>query len=278
MTNTKFRKRALLSSVAMLLVALVALGSATFAWFTSKPDANASGLSLKATSSTGLLIQSDTEKNIEPTHWTHDAVLRTESITNGVSTAATGAVNVSAASQDASSGNSKGIYRVDAQSDSAYGAASDADVTVAAVGTDYYQEDLWLKVTGAASATVNLIGVTINSSSTDLGKAVRVAVLDASGAVLGIWKPSGSADNKYLQTTGDYGDTGVLSTGNYTGKVSGSAQTISLGDIGNDGSDKVTVRVYLDGEDSGVFSRNIDQADLTSFLNSVTVNFTIPTT
>ena len=30
MTNTKFRKRALLSSVAMLLVALVALGSATF--------------------------------------------------------------------------------------------------------------------------------------------------------------------------------------------------------------------------------------------------------
>ncbi len=61
MTNTKFRKRALLSSVAMLLVALVALGSATFAWFTEDPNADASGINAYAQTSKGLLIKTDTD-------------------------------------------------------------------------------------------------------------------------------------------------------------------------------------------------------------------------
>ena len=56
MTNTKFRKRALLSSVAMLLVALVALGSATFAWFTSSTTATASGINVKTTQASDLQI------------------------------------------------------------------------------------------------------------------------------------------------------------------------------------------------------------------------------
>ena len=56
MTNTKFRKRALLSSVAMLLVALVALGSATFAWFTSSTTAKATGLAITTTKSSELKV------------------------------------------------------------------------------------------------------------------------------------------------------------------------------------------------------------------------------
>ena len=56
MTNTKFRKRALLSSVAMLLVALVALGSATFAWFTQSTTATASGLAISTTKSSELKV------------------------------------------------------------------------------------------------------------------------------------------------------------------------------------------------------------------------------
>ena len=62
MTNTKFRKRALLSSVAMLLVALVALGSATFAWFTSSTTATADGINVKTTQASDLQI-SDVSMN-----------------------------------------------------------------------------------------------------------------------------------------------------------------------------------------------------------------------
>ena len=56
MTNTKFRRRALISSVAMLLVALVALGSATFAWFTSSTTATASGINVQTTQASELQI------------------------------------------------------------------------------------------------------------------------------------------------------------------------------------------------------------------------------
>ena len=65
MTNTKFRKRALLSSVAMLLVALVALGSATFAWFTENPRVTATGIAAEAQTSTGLEIQTTTDQGFK---------------------------------------------------------------------------------------------------------------------------------------------------------------------------------------------------------------------
>lgn len=51
------RKKILLSSIAMLLVALVALGSATYAWFTLNKTVYADGMNVKATSAEGLLIR-----------------------------------------------------------------------------------------------------------------------------------------------------------------------------------------------------------------------------
>ena len=56
MTNTKFRKRMLLSSVAMLLVALVALGSATFAWFSQNSKATASGIIAKTQQGSNIVV------------------------------------------------------------------------------------------------------------------------------------------------------------------------------------------------------------------------------
>ncbi len=55
MKNT--RKKMLLSSVAMLLVALVALGSATFAWYFTNNSVTASETKLKASSADGLVIR-----------------------------------------------------------------------------------------------------------------------------------------------------------------------------------------------------------------------------
>lgn len=54
MKNT--RKKVLLSSVAMLLVALVALGSATYAWFTISKSVTATGMQLTAQTEAGLEI------------------------------------------------------------------------------------------------------------------------------------------------------------------------------------------------------------------------------
>ena len=53
---TKSRKRILLSSIAMLLVALVALGSATFAWFSVSKTVTADGINVKAIAAAGIEI------------------------------------------------------------------------------------------------------------------------------------------------------------------------------------------------------------------------------
>lgn len=51
-----FRKSSLITSVALLLVAIVALGGATFAWFSTKTTASASSLSAKTTQGSNLMI------------------------------------------------------------------------------------------------------------------------------------------------------------------------------------------------------------------------------
>lgn len=59
MKTQSSRKRKLLSSVAMLLVALVALGSATYAWFVNSSTAKVSGLEVTVNADDGLLLSSD---------------------------------------------------------------------------------------------------------------------------------------------------------------------------------------------------------------------------
>ena len=60
---TKSRKRMLLSSIAMLLVALVALGSATYAWFTINRKVEAKTMVVKAATAKGLELTIDNGSN-----------------------------------------------------------------------------------------------------------------------------------------------------------------------------------------------------------------------
>lgn len=54
MKTKNMRKKALLSSMAMLLVAVVALSSATYAWFTANSAASVHGVELKSTTASSL--------------------------------------------------------------------------------------------------------------------------------------------------------------------------------------------------------------------------------
>ncbi|WP_294908703.1 hypothetical protein [uncultured Ruminococcus sp.] len=54
--KTSSRKRLLVSSVAMLLVAMLALGTATYAWFTSSTAVYADGISIRTTKASKLEI------------------------------------------------------------------------------------------------------------------------------------------------------------------------------------------------------------------------------
>ena len=63
--KTTSRKRLLISSVAMLLVAMLALGTATFAWFTTSTNPYADNFSAKTTKQSTLLLSDNTR-----TGWT----------------------------------------------------------------------------------------------------------------------------------------------------------------------------------------------------------------
>lgn len=58
--KTTSRKRLLVSSVAMLLVAMLALGTATYAWFTSSTNVTANGITVRTSKTSQLEISDDT--------------------------------------------------------------------------------------------------------------------------------------------------------------------------------------------------------------------------
>lgn len=70
--KTTSRKRLLISSVAMLLVAMLALGTATFAWFTTSTNPYADNFSAKTTKQSTLLL-SDSSRTGWTSHLDYDA-------------------------------------------------------------------------------------------------------------------------------------------------------------------------------------------------------------
>lgn len=258
--KTTSRKRLLISSVAMLLVAMLALGTATFAWFTSDPHATASGLRMKATASKGLVIQTATHGAVNPDFWGHTDYLNYDNAT-GVSKATSLAVNPASFNPTASLTTG---YKVEAKADDNYIADDATIVETAAANSDYYTENIMCKVTGLAdeseTGALKLQSLTINTvRDVDMASAIRVGIA-YNGNIIGVYSPA-AASNKVLTKTGAY--SAALGE-EYTFPAASTAANQSLGTVKQDGTDYVTVVVYLDGEASNVYSQNISVSDLIS--------------
>ena len=269
MKNTTFRKKALLSSVAMLLVALVALGSATFAWFTQNPTVNADGLSLKATAAAGLQILSNSEKTLGD-----DVDVETTSNASAIDTTTPdGATLGTPVSLDCSVTSAVTFRTTSAAIETNYAAIFDEDNNFAGTisdGTPDFTETLWLRssVDNGEKVTITSASVTFtkaisndNSHATKLYNAIRVTLVDnESGAVIGTWSPDGIA-NKYLTSTG-------ISDDDYTKAYGqGAVATISK-QVGYSDNCSVDMLVWLDGEDDVCHTSNVENMkDLVSSIN-----------
>ncbi len=271
MKNTTFRKKALLSSVAMLLVALVALGSATFAWFAANPNANASGLSLKTTAASGLVIKTTTD-----TTWSHEAKLYKGQ---------TDPYDLQPVSQNQAT--AANFVTVEAAASDKWEMKKGADINTASKSA-YYAEDVFFKLTtGSAAeptAKVNVTGVTITMADLAEGEndpalfnAIRVAVADASGKVIATYAPNTAGANGVL--------TGKDAEGNPTTEAFTKLDTVGTGKkddcgftgltVAEDASKKVTVYVYLDGQDTCCKSDNVTAVDAREIVKSVQVDFSL---
>lgn len=268
-TQKSFRKKALLSSVSMLLVSTVAVGSATFAWFTQNPNATAQGLVLKATAANGLQVISETQKN-DSQAWSHDAILNWDATGDKASTTPVvldaASFVLTAAPLPVTAAN------VEAAEDTASTAKEGADISTT---TGFYREKVYARLTGSGTEDiVQLDGVNVTwvDDAAVINPAIRVAVTyhDNSGAgtdtLLGVWKQTEGA-MKYVKS-GETKYAALTSTASYDAKAFapdfGSTATIDAGNVHPNGEDYFEVIVYLDGEDSACKTNNVNASNIIS--------------
>lgn len=161
--KTTSRKRLLISSVAMLLVAMLALGTATFAWFTTDTTTQAKGISVQTSKKSLLLVSSRTSD------WTDNLNYNfgTDEAPNLL--------------QPASSYDGENWYK--AQADNGLSGAAKNGEKITGVGTTDAEDNVFcnmlnVKNTGAEPANNVKITATINESAVTKGKNyLRVALV-----------------------------------------------------------------------------------------------------
>lgn len=283
------KKKALLSSLSMLMVATVAVGSATFAWFTQNPTATASGLEMRADAANGLKILTESHKAL-----VGDAGFgSTDYLNHNGSTSAPGTstdeLMMTPASYTFTSTPSfavNGPFTTVAAADNQYDADGKAAVTKATEAYNntgkVYKEKIFCKLVGNsdanAKAAMKLTNLAVNFTTPDpsnkdkakieaLQKAVRVLVTYNDGTnnkIVGAYAKEAHTNEKSLN--GEISEW-VATTGEDKGyahvaesKVSYNVfpnSAVTIGNVDGSGDNYVTVYIYLDGEDENCVTSNI---------------------
>ena len=278
MTNTKFRKRALLSSVAMMLVALVALGSATFAWFQADTTVHASGMNFSTNATAGLKIASDTQKDDNGVAALDAGDYVSGTLTLDPSLTAT-------ALKPASLNQDTGVFYYTTGTDAADGTkGTDAAVTTC---TNYISETLYFMQDpngeAATDSRVYLTGVSIDAGDadtlvSDMSDSIRVAVFQADGTTLiGEFSIAGGTGESFFYVDTTDGNKIKIDA---TGKTVTQAATGLKLDTGINATqiaaaaNAVVVRVYFDGFDQHVTTNNaITIHSAQDILDAITLDF-----
>lgn len=238
------RRRVLISSMAMLLVALVALGTATYAWFTSSTAISASGINVRTSKSSKLQIS------------TADGDWSSADITY------TGFKSVMV---PASSGDGASWYTTNAAKSTEYGSGTNA--ITAASGTNYvYKEQL--NIHNAGEADINNVKITFSLSH----NYARIALVPVSAKGSTVtnsaedFRANVYADSAFTYTPvvggkigGDDAEKPITITTKAAGEI-----TVPLGDDGvlkggaNDSGESVYYNLYVwfEGQDEQCFDTN----------------------
>lgn len=244
MTNTKFRRRALISSVAMLLVALVALGSATFAWFSTTSTATARAMTAGTTKSSNLLLSED------KTAWVQNLTFATAGFsgTNMNPITTSNFTTWQYAQADTYDGITAGT---------AEGAGSALATKATSAGTDYAHATLYVRYGETITSTVRQLKVDIKdlATSTENGyNYIRVAfVPKAASESNGITASTLTAPAVYGYDSDDWSTDpsnfdGTAATGK-TVVTTNSLTNISLGNITEGKVYGFDIYVYFEGTD-----------------------------
>ena len=244
--DTKALKKQMVAAIAMVLVAAVALGSATFAWFVSNNEVSAKTTGVKAQSNTAFMsieykksaIGTQTTNSVD---WTDSAVALYPAEVQSDGAAAPAPKFVTAYGTTTTNGQKNGNYIEVGDAAKAvkdqYAVGEAGNYNISSAGVDLSN----LKIDGVAVTT---------GANEGLKDAIRVLVVGPDNWQ--VWGPDGM-------------------------KLEGATGKFLAATVAKDADTSVSVYVYYDGNDTAVTTAN-----LTNILNSVgvTISFsaTQPTT
>ena len=259
--DTKALKKQMVAAIAMVLVAAVALGSATFAWFVSNNKVEATTASVSAQSNAPFLkigkatdttltetaatqvAGTDDKVELYPSQWNHQVVDGTYQFESAYAS--------DAAKPDILTGSRFAVGGVDAQ----------------------YRPDYALKQSFKIGTTDDKAGsfqnlrvasVKVNAGNNSEGLKGAICVLVKCGDNWGVYKETTVGAELTV-----YGD-GTTITNNLTGKAGTSVDDALVAEIAANATETVDVYVFYDGSASTVYTDN-----LASLKNcGVTVAFT----
>lgn len=282
------------SAASMLLLSTAMLGMATYAWFTMNREVSVTNMQVKAKTDQGLLINEVSTAN--DSHWDNEATTnQTAGIElHATSTANTGTwytaySTLADSAASASAGHASGYLTTEGYQTLGTDLTTATQTVTAVAGTTaeqniiyvdkggesgydngegyYVRYKYYLKssgdaitcalTSGAQSLQIKNLSVTGNSTSANLDKALRVAVV--AGGKAYIFAPLQSTAQTY------YVNASATATTTLTGD-----QAINITSIPavTDPGTEVDVYLYFEGEDSDLKTSNI-----TDTLDNLTVSF-----
>ena len=276
--NSKAIKRQLLAAIAMVLVAAIALGSSTYAWFSANKTVKASGVKLSAEVPTQLLIRGSAADAIYKSAIDFSSAADSENSTTANtllklpaaaykarSTAGTATLVDTAANWKKLTPAGQVKVDVNGQVSGAEAVLTADDYVAATANSDYLKDTFTLKLVGEPGE--NEVGKKVTAKITAKMTGTNLAVsgegkTQVSPIYRAIHIAFSDGTNLYEQD---------LSRGNVEYATDGSYATVTLSGVAliamdkNDQEVKYTMYIWYDGEDEDCKNSNAATIDTFSY-------------
>lgn len=260
--STKALKTQLLAAIAMVLVASIALGSSTYAWFASNSKVEATGMSVQATTAKNLVISTDN------TLRANEATTKASAFT-GTCTLNPSSVQTLAGSQNFFKvTDSKGVDYTGGKAGVGTKFEAATPVTSDTSG-DVAKHTFYIRVDGTTSDTMNNLyvnSITVTRGTTqEISKALRVGVVCGDNGF--IYAPITDATTAYkaINKAGTVAsvDTGIYKDGtgnalneNTTALTAYENTSVLANPVKSDAYTQVDIYIWYEGEDNACTSAN----------------------
>ena len=262
--NSKAIKKQLLAAVAMVLVAAVALGSSTYAWFAASNDVKAEGMMLQAQGESGIVIKSDDNPQSKFASIASAGMTNTED---------------SKLKPTSTTDLTKWYHATSNEQDDAKAKQEASKYEILDTTTDYVLKRTFtirsaskdVPVTGVKLAVSNVTVTKDENNSENLDKALRIGI--KVGNAFYIYNPAGDAAETVTMTYG--GGSGSVTWLNAANKTR-DLFTLDNNTIpANDSALKAEIYMWFEGEDANCKSTNVtaslDKLQVSVTFESVTI-------